>query len=146
MATDTSANDTASIFRDHVVSTYLNGLVTITGGKWTIYRSMAKDVVNAAIKVGKLSPSNDCVTAHLKIVGGDQWDPISFTELAQQYVRMKKTHSFREDCSWENGHCCFQTFGTCIWLYAERVALITQNENLGKILAHGYFFLEAELA
>ena len=80
------------IFRDHAVSTYLSGLVTITGGKWTIYRSMEKDAVNAAIKVGNLSPSNDCVTAHLKIVGGDQWDPVSFTELAQQYVHMKETH------------------------------------------------------
>ena len=43
---------------------------------------MAEDAVNAAIKVGKLSPSNDYVTAHLKIVGGDQWDPVSFIELA----------------------------------------------------------------
>ena len=60
------------IFRDHVVSTHLSGLVTITGGKWTIYRSMAKDAVNASIKIGKLSPSNDYVTAHLKTVGGDQ--------------------------------------------------------------------------
>ena len=93
LATDPSASDTASTFRDHVVSTDLSGLVTITGGKWTIYRSMAEDAVNAAIKVGKLSPSNDCVTAHLKIVGGDQWDPVSFIEYAQQYVRMKKTHS-----------------------------------------------------
>ena len=76
-----------------MVSKYLSGLVTITSGKWTIYRSMAEDAVNAAIKVGKLSPSNDCVTAHLKILGGDQWDPISFTELAQKYACMKKTHS-----------------------------------------------------
>ena len=66
LVTDPSANDTTSIFRDHVVSTDLSGLVTITSGKWTIYRSMAEDAVNAAIKVGKLSPSNDCVTAHLK--------------------------------------------------------------------------------
>ena len=83
LATDPSANDTASIFRDHVVSTDLSGLVTITGGKWTINRIMGNDAINVAIKVGKLSPSNDCVTAHLKIVGGHQWDPISFTELAQ---------------------------------------------------------------
>lgn len=44
----------------------LSGLVTLIGGKWTTYRS---------------------------IIGGDQWDPASFTKLAQQYLRMKKTAS-----------------------------------------------------
>ena len=145
METDPSANDTANIFRDHVVSTYLSGFVTITGGKWTIYRSMAEDAINAGIKVGKLSPSNDCVTAHLKIVGGDQWDPVSFTELAQQYICMKKTHS---------GKIVPGTMDTTVAKHlahaygymAERVALIAQNENLGKIIAHGYSFLEEEVA
>ena len=59
---------------------------------------------------------------------------------------LHEENTFKEDCSWDSGHCCFQTFGTCIWLYAERVALITQNENLGKILAHGYYFLEVDVA
>lgn len=30
--------DTASISRDHVVCLDLDGLVTVTGGKWTTYR------------------------------------------------------------------------------------------------------------
>lgn len=54
--------------------------------------SMAEDVVDAAIKSGKLTPtSNGCMTQNLQIVGGDGFDPASFTVLAQQYVRMKKT-------------------------------------------------------
>lgn len=53
---------------------------------------MAEDAVNEAIKSGKLSPSNECVTDKLKIIGGDGWDPASFTVLAQQYVRMKKSY------------------------------------------------------
>lgn len=54
---------------------------------------MAEDAVNLAIKSGKLNPSNSCVTQNLRIVGGDSYDPASFTILAQQYVRMKKTTS-----------------------------------------------------
>uniref|UniRef100_A0A0D6R1U5 Glycerol-3-phosphate dehydrogenase n=1 Tax=Araucaria cunninghamii TaxID=56994 RepID=A0A0D6R1U5_ARACU len=145
LATDPSANDTASISRDHVVSTDIAGLVTITGGKWTTYRSMSEDAVNAAIKVAKLSPSNSCMTAHLHIVGGEDWDPASFTKLAQQYIRMKKTHS---------GKVVPGAMDTAVAKHlahaygsmAERVASIAQNENLGKRLAHGYSFIEAEVA
>lgn len=53
---------------------------------------MAEDAVNAAIKSGKLSPTNECITHDLRIVGGDGWEPSSFTVLAQQYVRMKRTY------------------------------------------------------
>lgn len=56
---------------------------------------MAEDVVDAAIKFGKLKPSGGCLTARLPLVGGDGWDPSSFTELAQNFVRMKTTHAGR---------------------------------------------------
>lgn len=54
---------------------------------------MAEDAVDAAIKSGKLSPNYTCSTHNLRLIGGDGWDPASFTVLAQQYVRMKKTYS-----------------------------------------------------
>ena len=53
---------------------------------------MAEDAVDAAVRSGKLKPTNGCMTNNLQIVGGNGWDPASFTVLAQQYVRMKKTH------------------------------------------------------
>lgn len=53
---------------------------------------MAEDVVNAAIKSGKLTSTNGCVTNNLRIVGGEGWEPSSFTVIAQQYKRMKSTH------------------------------------------------------
>ncbi|XVE75404.1 hypothetical protein DITRI_Ditri12bG0091500 [Diplodiscus trichospermus] len=40
LAVDPNAKSTESISRDHVVSEDYPGLVTITGGKWTTYRSM----------------------------------------------------------------------------------------------------------
>lgn len=57
------------------------------------YFSMAEDAVNAAIKSGKLVPSNECLTHNLRLVGGDGWELSSFTIVAQQYVRMKKSYS-----------------------------------------------------
>lgn len=65
-----------------VTCTYLN-----------LFFSMAEDAVDAAIKSGKLNPINECLTQKLRIVGGEGWDPASFTVLAQQYIRMKKSHS-----------------------------------------------------
>lgn len=145
LATDPSAKNTESISRDHIVCEDYPGLVTITGGKWTTYRSMAEDAVNAAIKSGKLSPTSKCITQYLRIIGGDGWDPSSFTVLAQQYVRMKKNFSGKVVPGVMDTAVAkhlSHAYGTM----AERVAAIAQNEHLGKRLAHGYPYLEAEVA
>jgi glycerol-3-phosphate dehydrogenase len=41
---------TKNISREHTVITSLSGLVTITGGKWTTYRSMAEEVIDLVCK------------------------------------------------------------------------------------------------
>ena len=60
--------NTKEISRSHKVITSDNGLVTITGGKWTSYRLMAEDTVDKAIEVAKL-PARKCVTKKLHIHG-----------------------------------------------------------------------------
>ncbi|XP_045830057.1 glycerol-3-phosphate dehydrogenase SDP6, mitochondrial-like [Trifolium pratense] len=145
LAVDPTAKSTESISRDHIVCEDYPGLVTITGGKWTTYRSMAEDAVNAAIKSGKLTPAYGCITNKLCIVGGEGWDPSSFTVLAQQYKRMKSTHGGKVVPGIMDSAAArhlSHAYGTL----AERVAAIAQNENLGKRLAHGYPYLEAEVA
>ncbi|GMQ07510.1 hypothetical protein CsSME_00051667 [Camellia sinensis var. sinensis] len=42
---------------------------------------MAEDAVDTAIKSGKLSPTNKCLTYNLRLIGGDGYDPASFTVL-----------------------------------------------------------------
>lgn len=145
LAVDPKAKNTESISRDHVVSEDYPGLVTITGGKWTTYRSMAEDAVDTAIKAGKLNPTNKCVTYNIPLIGADDWDPAFFTVLAQQYVRMKRTNTGKVVpgvMDTAAAKYLSHAYGTL----AERVAAIAQNENLGKRLAHGYPFLEAEVA
>jgi glycerol-3-phosphate dehydrogenase len=45
---------TKSLSREHTIVTDANGLITVTGGKWTTYRSMAEDVMEACIESGGL--------------------------------------------------------------------------------------------
>lgn len=59
---------TKELSRSHKLIVADSGLVTITGGKWTTFRKMAEDTVNAAIKVGKLAYVS-CFTHHHHIHG-----------------------------------------------------------------------------
>jgi glycerol-3-phosphate dehydrogenase len=54
--------------RDHTIIVSKSNLITITGGKWTTYRKMAKDAVNNAAFVAKL-PIVKCTTRNLKLHG-----------------------------------------------------------------------------
>jgi glycerol-3-phosphate dehydrogenase len=60
---------TAQLGRDHVLHASPTGLVSIMGGKWTIYRKMAEDCVDLAARVGNLPPQR-CRTQSLSIHGG----------------------------------------------------------------------------
>ena len=51
---DPEAGDTASLVRNHVVHVSDSKLVTIAGGKWTTYRAMAVDTVDAAVEAAGL--------------------------------------------------------------------------------------------
>ncbi|KAI5071319.1 hypothetical protein GOP47_0013570 [Adiantum capillus-veneris] len=145
LASDPSLVGTENISREHVVCPGPEGLLTITGGKWTTYRSMAEDAVSIAIKLGSLTPANGCVTKDLVLLGGDEWDPALFTVLSQQYLRMKKSYGGKivpgaMDTPVAK-HLAHSYGGLC-----QRVATIAQEENLGKRIAHGYPYLEAEVA
>jgi glycerol-3-phosphate dehydrogenase len=65
--TEESAS-TKEISRSHKLIVSPSGLITITGGKWTTYRKMAEDTVDAAIRVANLTPQK-CVTASLPVHG-----------------------------------------------------------------------------
>jgi glycerol-3-phosphate dehydrogenase len=47
---DPSKTDTQSVARNHIVHVSDSGLVTVAGGKWTTYRSMAQDTMDAAVE------------------------------------------------------------------------------------------------
>ncbi|MGD9589057.1 MAG: glycerol-3-phosphate dehydrogenase/oxidase [Pyrinomonadaceae bacterium] len=61
-----SGAKTSSLSRGHELFVDNNGLVTITGGKWTTYRQMAEDAVDKAIEVARLE-RRKCITSTLAI-------------------------------------------------------------------------------
>ena len=61
-----NTTNTAKLSRSHKLYIDDNGLITITGGKWTTYRQMAEEAVDAAINVGHLS-ATECVTKTLPV-------------------------------------------------------------------------------
>ena len=59
---------TKEVSRSHKVETSHSGLISIIGGKWTTYRQMAEDGVDAAINAGLL-PQKACQTTELHLHG-----------------------------------------------------------------------------
>ncbi|GAO41707.1 glycerol-3-phosphate dehydrogenase [Flavihumibacter petaseus NBRC 106054] len=66
-----NGGNTAGLSRDHFIECSDSGLITITGGKWTTYRKMAEDAVNAAIRAELLTDS-PCITSTLPVHGALQ--------------------------------------------------------------------------
>lgn len=62
-----------------------SGLVTIAGGKWTTYRAMAVDTVDAAIEACRLQPTSESQTDELMLYGSAGWTPTLFIQLVQGY-------------------------------------------------------------
>nr|XP_018670203.1 glycerol-3-phosphate dehydrogenase, mitochondrial isoform X2 [Ciona intestinalis] len=85
LVTDPNSKNTQSISRNHVVNVSDSGLVTIAGGKWTTYRSMAIDAMDAAVKHCGLNPKNGSRTDGMRLDGGYEWTPNHYITLAQDY-------------------------------------------------------------
>lgn len=66
--TDSNSSSTKEISRDHKLILSAQGLITITGGKWTTYRRMAEETIDLAIQhIG--FEAKPCTTKNLKIHG-----------------------------------------------------------------------------
>ncbi|VDM38703.1 unnamed protein product [Toxocara canis] len=82
---DPNKKDTKSLARNHIIEVSKSNLITIAGGKWTTYRHMAEETVDAAIKTCGLKPRNGCVTAGLLLEGAHNWNPLLYIHLVQDY-------------------------------------------------------------
>ncbi|XP_037074718.1 LOW QUALITY PROTEIN: glycerol-3-phosphate dehydrogenase, mitochondrial-like, partial [Pollicipes pollicipes] len=82
LVSDPNRPDTQSIARNHVVHVGPSGLVTIAGGKWTTYRSMAEETVDAAVRAAAL-PASRCRTQGLLLEGAHDWTPNMYIRLVQ---------------------------------------------------------------
>jgi glycerol-3-phosphate dehydrogenase len=68
------SDETSRLSREHAVITPVPGLVLVAGGKYTTYRVMAEDAVDAAVAgLPGVPPSR---TARLPLVGAHRWDEV----------------------------------------------------------------------
>ncbi len=94
-----SIRSTADLVRDHTIVISNSGLISITGGKWTTYRKMAKDVVNKAIKNADL-PFKRCKTKNLKLDLNSDTSENNFSELIHpdfKYTKSDVIHAINHD-------------------------------------------------
>lgn len=82
---DPAAKDSQSIIRSHLINISSGGLLTISGGKWTTYRIMAEETVDAAIKAYGLKPEFPCQTKQVKLTGADGWTEQMYIRLIQDF-------------------------------------------------------------
>lgn len=61
-------NKTSKLSREHHIDIAKSGLVTVAGGKWTTYRQMAEDTLNAAIRGGLLE-NKRCISRTVPLRG-----------------------------------------------------------------------------
>jgi glycerol-3-phosphate dehydrogenase len=130
---DAAEKPTTKLSREHVVDAPLPGLVSIAGGKFTTYRLMAKDVVDAAVE-NFPRPVPPSVTGELPLLGADGLPAVraSAQRLADDYgVPVASVEHL------------VAKYGT---LAGEILDLIRADKSLGQPLTSDAPYLRAEVA
>jgi glycerol-3-phosphate dehydrogenase len=124
---------TTKLSREHVVDAPLPGLVSIAGGKFTTYRLMARDVVDAAVD-GFPRPVPASVTGTLPLLGADGLPAVraSARRLAEDYLVPLAAVEHLID-----------RYGS---VATEILEQIRADKSLGLPLVDGYPSLRAEVA
>jgi glycerol-3-phosphate dehydrogenase len=127
------AKPTTKLSREHVVDVPVPGLASIAGGKFTTYRLMARDVVDAAVAdFGRPVPGS--VTDQVPLLGADGLAAVqpAAGRLAEDYGVSRATVDH-----------LLGRYGT---LATEVLDLIKADSGLGRPLAAGHPYLRAEVA
>jgi len=130
---DNGSKPTTKLSREHVVDVPLPGLASIAGGKFTTYRLMARDVIDAAV-VGFGREVPESVTDQVPLLGADGLAAVqpAAGRLAEDYgvSRAAVEHLLGR-------------YGT---LAEELLNLIRSDAGLARPLAEGHPYLRAEVA
>ncbi|XP_011881595.1 PREDICTED: glycerol-3-phosphate dehydrogenase, mitochondrial isoform X1 [Vollenhovia emeryi] len=85
LVSDPNKPNTQSLARNHIVHVSPTNLVTIAGGKWTTYRAMAQETIDAAIEACELQPERSCQTDGFLLEGAQGWSPTMYIRLVQDF-------------------------------------------------------------
>jgi glycerol-3-phosphate dehydrogenase len=126
------ASSTTKISREHIVDHPVPGFVSIAGGKYTTYRVMAKDAVDAAASdLGR--PIPESVTRGTPILGADGYHALvnSADRLASD-LGISKSEAIR----------LLDRYGSEIFEFG---GIIANNPHLREPLGHGCEYLGVEI-
>ncbi|MFD0360186.1 glycerol-3-phosphate dehydrogenase [Nocardia sp. GCM10030253] len=127
-----ASSDTATLSREHAVAEPVPGLLVIAGGKYTTYRVMAADVVDAAVKgLGRAAAPS--VTEHLPLLGA-----VGYQELAADVASVAQ----RAGLSVATVERLLGRYGSAV---ADLFDLITADSTLGKSIPGADEYLAAEV-
>ena len=102
---DPNSSNTESLVRNHLITTSPSNLLTVAGGKWTTYRQMAEEAVDAAIPLFNLHPrpitapsisgldkltdsthlDGSCQTHQVRLIGAHGFSKTLFINLIQHF-------------------------------------------------------------
>lgn len=124
---------TTKLSREHVVDTPVPGLASIAGGKFTTYRLMARDVVDAAVAdYDRWVPAS--VTDQLPLLGAD-----GLAAAAAEAERLAEDYGLPREAV----EHLLDRYGT---LTEEVLELTRDDPALARPLAEGHPYLAAEVA
>jgi len=127
---------TSQLSREHALSTTVKGLTVIAGGKYTTYRIMAKDAIDAAVH-GMSSQLNrkvpGCCTKDVPLLGADGFEAV--WNQRQMLAASSGLHVGRIE------HLLHR-YGSLI---GELIDLIKAQPDLGKALTGADDYLRAEI-
>jgi glycerol-3-phosphate dehydrogenase len=141
---------TKALSRSHVVEVLPSGLITITGGKWTTFRRMAEDTVDAVLKNFPEINSqgyiqSKCKTSETSLIGADRAGVVC----GQNFDRICVTLRGHYGLSNEIARHLVSNYGTRALQIAE-IAVHRKNfvDKAGHPLrlSPSYPFLDAEIA
>jgi glycerol-3-phosphate dehydrogenase len=125
------ATTTAKLTRDHEVEIdRASGLISILGGKWTTYRAVAEDTINA-VQNYLSNRMIGCSTRNHPLSGSDGYTPDFWRKLAQHGGISELT-----------AHHLAEKFGTCA---VDVVALARHDPKLASPLVEGLAPVGAEV-
>jgi glycerol-3-phosphate dehydrogenase len=130
-----NAGQTTKLSREHVVASPAPGLVVVTGGKYTTYRVMAKDAIDAA--VADLAPGGGAeipasVTDKIPLLGAE-----GFAARWNERVRIARRTGLHQ----ARVEHLLRRYGSCV---DEVLELIAADASLGEPITGAADYLRAE--
>lgn len=80
---DSTKKNTESMVRCFTVLDENNGLIIMTGGKWTTFRASAEKTIDLAIKRYNLKCKNGCLTEFVEVLGSKRYSRDMFYEISR---------------------------------------------------------------